>query len=380
MKRILTRTSCILAILVSLCAGALAGDPGIPIPFASTAHQVSDQTRGFMLIYNIYTSSATNPSQQNTRINLTNTSDQFAVSVHLFFVDGATCSISDRYVCLTPNQTTTFLASEQDPGTTGYLVAVATGSDGEPAPFDFLMGDAFVKFENGFFGNLGAEAVPAGLVPFISVSNDGTLFALLVTGMPRVLAVDNIGSRGDGNETLLVVNGVGGVFTIAPTTVGSLFGILYDDQESAHSWTSAGGCQLVTQLSNNFPRTAPRFDVVIPAGQTGWMKFWSTSTVNNSPISTSADARALLGAVFQRNPNSGLSSGAFQGARNLHKLRVTSAPFEFNGQEMGAAPQSFTNLMRGRHSISEISLSNITIFVFPIFPPNCGFVDSDRVG
>jgi len=41
--------------------------------------------------------------------------------VHLFFVDGATCSIADSLVCLTPNQTASFLASDIDPGTTGYI-------------------------------------------------------------------------------------------------------------------------------------------------------------------------------------------------------------------------------------------------------------------
>ena len=61
-KHILTRVLSLAAILVSLASGVLAADPGIPIPFLSAANQVTDQGRGFMLIYNIYTSSASNPT------------------------------------------------------------------------------------------------------------------------------------------------------------------------------------------------------------------------------------------------------------------------------------------------------------------------------
>ncbi len=372
-QRILLRGVLAASVMLSAAEGILAADPGIPMPQGSSTPQVNDQARGFLLIYNIYTSSPSNAGAQNTRFSITNTQDQAGIAVHLFFVDGATCSIADRYVCLTPNQTMVFLASEQDPGTTGYLVAVATDSNGRPVPFDYLIGDAFVKFENGFFGNLGAEAIPAHNVNQTAVSSDGTLGFLGVLGLPRVLAVDSIGSRADGNDTLLVVNGVGGAFNVAANTIGSLFGILYNDQEEAHSWNRSGVCQIVAQLDNNFPRTAPRFDVVIPAGQTGWMKFWSTSTINNSPFGTSADGRGLLGAVFQRNATVSASSGAFQGARNLHKLTLVSINPDVNGMGQGG---QFAGGGPISSSVKDLS-HQLTIFAFPIFPNNCGFFEPD---
>jgi hypothetical protein len=50
----------------------------------------------------------------------------------------------------TTNQTLTFLASEQDPGTTGYLVAIASDPDfGCPTSFNFLIGDEYVKTDSG---------------------------------------------------------------------------------------------------------------------------------------------------------------------------------------------------------------------------------------
>jgi hypothetical protein len=326
-----------------------------------------------MLIYNIYTSSASSPSTQNTRFNITNTNDRFPVSVHLFFVEGSTCGISDRYICLTPNQTATFLASEQDPGTTGYLLAVATDSRGFLIPFDFLIGDAFVKFDTGFFGNLGAEAVPSANVSNTDQDSAFSVFFLTVGFLPRVLAVNHIGSRSDGNETLLVANTVGGNYLAGANTIGTLFGVLYNDQEEPHSWSRpSNGCQLLTQLNDSFPRTTPRFGVVIPAGQSGWMKFWSTTTINNTSqgVGTAADGRPLLGAVFQRNATAGAASGAFQGARNLHKLTTLNSSFVFNGDELVA------NANKGQFgSRLAQAQGEMTIFLFPLFPPNCGFID-----
>ena len=110
-------TSALLAIfaLVLMSAAALAADPGLTYP--PTA-EVSDQKAGSVLIYNYYTSGATGGNAQNTRINMTNTSTSSAAFVHLFFV-ADTCLVADSYICLTANQTASFLASDIDPG---YLV------------------------------------------------------------------------------------------------------------------------------------------------------------------------------------------------------------------------------------------------------------------
>jgi uncharacterized repeat protein (TIGR01451 family) len=109
--------------------------------FPSTG-EVSDQKAGSVLVYNLYSSSIAAPNQQNTRVSITNTNPSLPIAVHLFFVDGATCSIADSLVCLTPNQTASFLASDIDPGTTGYIVAVASDLvTGCPVNFNFLIGD-----------------------------------------------------------------------------------------------------------------------------------------------------------------------------------------------------------------------------------------------
>jgi hypothetical protein len=280
---------------------------------------VSGQKAGSVLIYNIYTSSPTSASAQNTRINITNADAGQSVAVHLFFVDGNSCTAADAFIYLTPNQTASFLASDIDPGVTGYLVAVATDSEtGCPINFNSLIGDEYVKFSSGHAANLGAEAF-AALIGALPVCDETSATAVLnfdgvsYNQAPRVLAASHIPSRADGNDTLLILNRIGGNLLTGANTIGDLFGILYDDAEQPLSFTLSGGCQLRASLTNNFPRTTPRFEPFIPSGRSGWMKLYGASDIG------------LLGAVINFNPNTAMSAAAFNQGHNLHKLTFTTA-------------------------------------------------------
>ncbi len=308
-----------LAALFAFASMALAADPGLAYPASSA---VSDQKAGSVLIYNVYSSSLNNPGAENTRINITNTDENLSVFVHFFFVDGSNCSVADSFICLTPNQTTTFNLSDTDPGVMGYAVAVATDVDGLPIMFNKLIGDEYVKFTSGHAANLGAEAI-AKLTTTNFVSTDGSLAALFFDGqalagsynaLPRVLALDHILSRGDGNDTLLILDRIGGNLTSGASSIGSVFGILYDPLENPASFTFSGGCQVKASLGpNRFPRTTPRFEQFIPTGSYGWMKLYPTSDV------------AILGAAINFNANAGSNQNAFNGGHNLHKLTLTAA-------------------------------------------------------
>ncbi|MGE0103640.1 MAG: hypothetical protein AB7H86_15060 [Blastocatellales bacterium] len=282
--------------------------------------EVSDQQPGSILFYPIYTSDAVNSNIQNARISLTNVSQTESVCVHLFAVDGSSCSVLDAFVCLTPNQTTTFLASDFDPGNTGYLMAVAVDCEtGLPRAFNCLIGDEYVKFASGHEASLGAESIqavmmfPGGTDPNVTTT-DLIFDGMFYNRLPRVLVASNVPSPADGNSTMLILNRVGGDFQIGGATIGPINGLVFDDAETSYSFTAnLGNCQSRQILSNNFPRTFTPFSRVIPAGRSGWMKFWA---VND---------RALLGSMINYNPQAKSTSSAFNQGHNLHKLTLSAA-------------------------------------------------------
>ncbi len=273
-----------------------------------------------VLIYPIYTSNPTNPGAQNTRINITNINPTIAQTAHMFFVDGSTCSISDSYICLTANQTTSFVLSDLDPGTTGYLIVVTVDpATGCPINSNYLIGDEYVKFESGHAANLKAEcivALPGGL-PACNQDSftaqlrfDGISYSML----PRAVALSNLADRTSGNDTMLILDSLNGNLWTGLDRLGAIFGIAYDDAETPASFSfNPGTCQFRNSISNSFPRTTPRIETLIPAGRSGWMKMWLQS-----------DA-AIIGAAITYNPSLSNASGAFVQGHNLHKLTLTPA-------------------------------------------------------
>lgn len=329
-----TRALCGLTLLVCLgvwAPAALGADPGNPLP-AST--EGSDQKVGSVLFFNLYSSSASGGATQNTRFSLTNTSASNSTAVHLFFIDGASGNPSDAFICLTPIQTASFLASDIDPGVRGFMVAVAVGLfTGCPISFNFLSGEANVKLSGGAEATLGADAYAALYAGTLAGCNAASTTALLsfdatATGynrVPRMLAVDKLRSPADSNSVQLVLNRVGGSFLAGNSTLGGIAGVLYDDLTNSYPFTFTGSVQQFSILSDSFPLTSPVFSAAIAAGHTGWMKIY---TVNDA---------GMVGAAFNFNPNAAVNGAAFIGGHNLRKL----------------------------------TLSTSNVITIPVFPPSC---------
>jgi hypothetical protein len=273
--------------------------------------QAAGQKPGSVLIYNLY-SSGFNPAANDSRISITNTSPSRSAYVHFFFVDGSNCSVADMTITLTANQTTSFLASDFDPGVTGYLIAVATDANGCPAIQNDLIGESLVKLESGHRATLPALGVSALGLGGPTCNPNATTATLAFDGLsynalPRTLAVSGLSSIANGFSSLLVVNRIGGDLGTGAATLGSLFGLLYDDQEASQSFTLPGNvCQLRGVLGNNFPRTVRRYTTVLPAGRSGWMRFAAVAD------------EAITGALLVEAQN-GLGGG-----HNLHHLTTTS--------------------------------------------------------
>lgn len=339
-KKVQLRLITLTLTMLFVSFAANAADPGLP--FSSTT-EMSDQRSGSLLVYNYFSSSACCPLQENSRINITNTNSTMGVAVHLFFIDGSTCSVADSWLCLQPFQTSTFSLAEVDPGTSGYVIAVAAegptgfsggGNSGRPISFNHLVGDEFITLPSGHIANLGAEAfsvidgvdpmtgAPVPVDPtYVSSSPTATLVFNGTVGnysrVPHVVAVSSLPSPSDGlngsYDTQLILNRFGGSLLGQTDPIGNIFGNLYNDAGVSASLTfNVSSCQLRAGITRTFPRTVPRPNVHIPAGRTGWLRLYPP-----------AQDVGLLGAVLVAD-NSPSSSTPYNGGRNLHVIRLSS--------------------------------------------------------
>jgi len=312
---------------------ALAADPGSAIPASSEA---SDQKPGSLLVYNYYKSDSANVSATDTKINITNTNPTSSVVVHFFFVAATnSCNVADFKTELTQSQTYSFLVSDFDPDAIGYIMAVAESSVGLPISFNWLIGDLYQK-DTAKHANLGAVSFAASWGDGVELQFDNANKTALSTvditfgsggsavagnfkynALPITLALSNIPSRAAGDRTFLIVNRPTGSFVSSVTSVGTLFGLLFDDAEQSQSFQLTGGCQLTGELSDTFPRTVPRFTTVIPAGRTGWMKIYGTGQNASAQYN-----QGILGSMIVYNTTNGVN---FWGGHNLHALTLSPA-------------------------------------------------------
>jgi len=313
---------------------------------------------GSLLFYDVYTSKIGDPTE-NTKMNITNTHPTRPVIVHFFFINQLDCFIADAYICLTANQTFSFLASDYDPGVTGFLYAVAVNADGLPISHNYLIGDLYVKSTFGttsyFQANLGAMAFSAralldpvvnlapqpwadgapGLVkaaaPGIAGLAYGNYLGAVAPGdqgtqnlydaVPNRLAIDNIQSIADGNQTLMVLHSTQGT-VVQAGVIGSLAGQVYNDTEKGFSYQLKDfRCLEARLLNGGLIRIPTTYANVIPAGRTGWM--YLQSPMNNAQGMPNL---GLLGATIVSNTKAATDKAAFNGGHHMHFLSVKENP------------------------------------------------------
>jgi len=329
-------------VLFLLCLGAAIsgfaqGFPGHPgnTNDAIQGLGVSDNKLGSVLFFNYYTSDALS-SQINTRINLTNVHPTQDIAVHVFFVDSNTCIIADAFICLTGNQTTTFLASDLDPNVTGYLVAVAVDGEGRPVSFNYLAGDELVVTPTGHRFNLAAVAAARRDGNFASpINSDGvssTMFfnAQQYDSLPYAMILDSFPSQ---------VSGVGApladtrlyVYTPLPDLAiggaafsGVLFFLVHNDAENTFSGSLPLNCYLTSDKQRiTSVRTSPPINTIVPSGRTGWASFFAngsrTIVCDTSGGTITLANVPILGATATK-------VGSFTGGQNLRYATTFNAP------------------------------------------------------
>jgi hypothetical protein len=298
----MTRYSIRFVTMLSLILGALS-------VMNATAHaQMPNDIRpGSVLFYNRYTSNPSNPQQGDTQINITNTSQNADTTLHLFLVDGGTCSVADSFVSLTPNQTTSFLMSDYDPGVQGYLIAVAVDG-GAPTQFNFLVGDAYVRETDGRQYNLPAIGVAKVSEGPVDTTDDGQA-SLVFNGsqyerLPASLSLSSFNSQAtDSTQVYLYTPSSNLIIGAAPLST-SVFTLVYDDTERVFSTTTRFVCYGAFTLGS-LRVAGGSLNTIVPPGRTGWVRF-------------NGGGRPLIGSVVQRGP-------VFQGAHNLHTLSTVSS-------------------------------------------------------
>jgi hypothetical protein len=267
---------------------------------------IGDMKPGSVLFYSRYSSNPANPAMGDTQINITNVNQSAPVQVHLFMVDGSTCSIADSFIGLTQNQTASFLVSDYDPGISGYIVAVAVGGGG-PTQFNHLIGSTFIRETNGITAYLQAMTVAKRSPGDVQPDGNGQTI-LNFNGvdyeqLPSSLAVATFNSQTVDSNMLSIFSPsnnlmIGGVVST------SVFTLLYNDAEVAISSSFTVSCYLYNSFVALFNRGGG-INRHVPSGRTGWIRMSSTS-------------RPIMGSVFGKGP-------VFVGGHNLHALSLLSS-------------------------------------------------------
>lgn len=295
----LTKLVFVLTALV-LCSSAALAQVAITYPQNSV---LSDYKPSSILIFPKYTSNASAPQLGDTQINITNTNQTEDISLHLFAVDGSSCSVADSFISLTRNQTATLLMSDFDPGVTGYLIAIAV--DAGPTRFNWLIGDEYIRETDGRLANI--QAIGIAKISDTAPQDDGTGAGVLLVfdgiqyeRLPSAIGLSSFNSQVTDSTQVNLMTPTSNLALGTPPPSTRLFTIVYNDVETAFSTSISVSCYSTFLL--NSLRITGGLNTQIPAGRTGWVRF-------------SGSGKPIFGYAQNRGP-------VFNGGHNLHVLQL----------------------------------------------------------
>lgn len=294
---------------------------GVPVSFVdlklsavSAASLIGDQKPGSVLFFNRYTSSASNPTRDNSTLNITNTSPTTSAFVRLFLVSGTTCQPTEIQLCLAAQETVSLLMSDLDPGVRGYAMAVATNSQGQPIQFNWLTGNVVVRqtasnVSGAYSSLLGAVALAKrkdGTIANVNGLAEMIFDDVNYDRLPGQVAFDSVPSQvGASNLTLISLYRPLTDFTSIPSAAVQITG--WSKNNSGVVATSAGNLTSTCYsdvLMSTFRLQPTVINQFIPSGATGWF------------AASSVDLLPLMGSQF--------NTGEFNGGNNARPLAFSA--------------------------------------------------------
>lgn len=263
----------------------------------------SEMKSGSILIYSRFATGQYGDSQ----LAITNTHPTQKARVRVFFTGLADSTMmAETIIDLFPNQTTTINPNDLAPNQKGWVLAMAIDSRALPLNFNFLIGSARVKDQNGLSFGYNAMAVAknsAGSVPrnddvqtsdinFDDANYDRLPSTLAIAGLPSQL--DNLTTLGYARPPANILEAV--------NIRGSVLSTVFDDLLAQGSAT-AGGLEVRVGLLRSSVN-APPITSSILKGHRGWMKLtpgspifaWMTNSAN-SPFTTQAASSDWTGGI-----------------------------------------------------------------------------------
>ena len=268
--------------------------------------EVSDQKPGSVLVFPFYKSDLQN--NVDTRLTITNLG-KLGINVHFLFLDGATCTEFDQFVCFTPNASIEWKASNFDPQNKGYVIAYAVDNMGRLISYNGLIGNGFVK-DGEYVGNYGAESFASPL-PVGTLTNGGlgatstiNFDGIAYDQAPTAFAVDIQSPLDAVNQKIVLAGLFGNAFSgslSGTTQVGT--GLVYNGHEALRSFSPflSSRCLSETIINETTPKVSGTLGALIPKGEVGTLRF---------------NVRAAVGLLMTSNRN------FFSGIRTLHKTQV----------------------------------------------------------
>ncbi|MEK7830548.1 MAG: hypothetical protein AAB401_05640, partial [Acidobacteriota bacterium] len=255
----------------------------------------------------------------DSRLFITNTHPTQKARVRVFFTGLADSSaMNETIISLFPNQTAQLNPNDLAPHQKGWVMAMAIDNRFLPLNFNFLIGSARVKDQNGNSFGYNALAVAknsAGALPrnedlltatvtFDDENYDRLFSTMAVAGLPSQL--DNTTFLGYARPPASVLDPV--------NTRGSVLSTVFDELLGQASATIGGIEVRVGTLKGNV--TAPPITSTILRGHRGWMKL-----APGSPIFAWTNGAPT--APFAAQTESSSWTGGIGGGVTLHALTLT---------------------------------------------------------